>query len=391
MFFRIWKLEHKNIFIPDAETLKQSIREQIHPYSPSMLAEEICDPQVMETGYHGLFVRLGQEGMKGKIKAVIFQATRFLTLWQERINQNIHRALLGVIMAVASMRQQQDQLSEELSGLKDKVKEQLDEHRRLMFQQQRDFEQLTASAGTGRGSAQTTDKHSPVAIREGGHAFLDGLYVAFENRFRGSREAIKHRLAVYLPIVVGHFNPSDIRVLDVGCGRGEWLEILKENGITAQGIDTNRFAVSQCREYGLDALEADVLAHLKAVPESSLHAVTGFHIIEHLAFEETIALLDEVHRVLKPGGAAIFETPNPANILVSAYDFYRDPSHKNPVHPQTIQFFAEFRGFQTAAIRLVEQQNDQCRLIDFDTWRLDTIQNYIDIPRDYALIAQKKA
>jgi O-antigen chain-terminating methyltransferase len=180
-------------------------------------------------------------------------------------------------------------------------------------------------------------------------------------------------------------------VLDIGCGRGEWLEILKENGIAAKGVDTNRFAVSQCREYGLDATEADALTFLKSIPESAFHAVTGFHIVEHLTFEQVISLLDEVHRVLTPGGVAVFETPNPANILVSAYDFYRDPSHKNPVHPDTIQFFAEFRGFQAAVIYLVEQKDDQCRLIDFDAWRLDVLQHYIDIPRDYVLVAHKKA
>jgi O-antigen chain-terminating methyltransferase len=182
-----------------------------------------------------------------------------------------------------------------------------------------------------------------------------------------------------------------MNVIDIGCGRGEWLEILKENGITAKGIDNNRIAVSNCKECGLDATEADAVKFLKAIPESAFHAVTGFHIIEHLTFEQVISLMDEVHRVLKPGGVVVFETPNPANILVSAYDFYRDPSHKNPVHPDTIRFIAEFFGFQPAVIHLVEQKDDQCHLIDFDTWRLDVIQHYVDMPRDYVLIAHKKA
>ena len=133
-----------------------------------------------------------------------------------------------------------------------------------------------------------------------------------------------------------------------------------------------------------------MVAFLKNLHESTYHAVTGFHIIEHLSFDQVLSFLDEIYRILIPGGVVIFETPNPANILVSAYDFYRDPSHIKPVHPDTARFLAEFRGFQHSTIQLVEHNGAQCQLVDFDSWCFDTIQHYVDIPRDYALIAYKQ-
>ena len=115
-------------------------------------------------------------------------------------------------------------------------------------------------------------------------------------------------------------------MLDAGCGRGEWLELLKEQGITTgRGIDNNRVMVKQCEGYGLDVIEGDVIESLRDFPSASLGAVTAFHLIEHLPLNVLVKFLDETARVLKSGGIAIFETPNPENILVGAFTFYLDP------------------------------------------------------------------
>jgi SAM-dependent methyltransferase len=175
---------------------------------------------------------------------------------------------------------------------------------------------------------------------------LDAMYVHFEDEFRGTREDIKECLQVYLPILADCGAGAPERpVLDIGCGRGEWLELLTANGLSAKGLDLNRIMIDECRRMGLDVEEAEALTHLRALPDGSLGALTGFHIIEHLPFDEVVALFDEALRVLAPGGVVIFETPNPANLQVAAQYFYIDPTHRNPLPSQTVSFMAEARGF----------------------------------------------
>ena len=118
-------------------------------------------------------------------------------------------------------------------------------------------------------------------------------------------------------------------VLDIGCGRGEWLELLKKERIQARGVDRNRVFVEQCRRIDLEVEEQDALAYLGSVPDRSLSVITSFHLVEHLGFEELIRLLDEMIRALKPGGLLILETPDPENFMVGSYSFYADPTHRN--------------------------------------------------------------
>src|SRR5262249_51947932 len=150
----------------------------------------------------------------------------------------------------------------------------------------------------------------------------------FHDDFRGTREEIKDRLRVYLPIVK-EVGPGT--ALDVGCGRGEWLELLRDEGVQARGVDLNRHMIEDCRQRGLDVVPMDALTHLRGIPDASLAAVCGFHLVEHLAFDAFIMLLDETVRVLRSGGVAIFETPNPANLLVGSCNFYQDPTHRAPI------------------------------------------------------------
>src|SRR5262249_6035429 len=146
-----------------------------------------------------------------------------------------------------------------------------------------------------------------IAAETSGDAHqLDALYAALEDRFRGSRDEIKERFEVYLPYV------KDLApVVDLGCGRGEWLEILGAAGIEARGVDTNLIQLEQCRSRGLNVSEEDFLAHLQTLDDASAGAVTGFHIVEHVPLKTLVTLLNETLRVLRPGGVVIFETPNP--------------------------------------------------------------------------------
>ena len=218
--------------------------------------------------------------------------------------------------------------------------------------------------------------------KEADHS-LDAFYVAFEDEFRGTREDIKERAEIYIPIIQKAKAGTETRpILDVGCGRGEWLELLKEHKYQAKGIDLNRIMIEQCQEYELDVIESDVIEYLKQQKDNSLGAITGFHIVEHLPFEILIALFDESLRVLKPGGIVIFETPNPENLIVGACNFYTDPTHKNPIPPHTLEFIIEVRGFNQIKI---------LRLHEIDSLSFDNkfLHHRFTVGQDYSVIGIK--
>ena len=171
---------------------------------------------------------------------------------------------------------------------------------------------------------------------------LDELYASLENQFRGSPEHIKESLGVYLRLLKDAAITSDI--LDIGCGRGEWLELLRAEGLRARGVESNHPMIDQCPKE-LEIVEADAIAYLRGLPENSLSAVTAFHFVEHIRLEELIDLLDEINRALRPGGLLIVETPNPKNLVVGACNFYSDPTHRRPLFPETLQFILDHRGF----------------------------------------------
>ena len=192
----------------------------------------------------------------------------------------------------------------------------------------------------------------PLSTLEGEEMhLLDPLYTQFENQFRGSRKAIRKRIKRYIPLIKKALhNAGGGPVLDLGCGRGEWLELLREHDIQAKGLDLNRIMVSQCRDLDLDVACMDVISHLRQQKDHTYGTITGFHIIEHLPFHTQITLLDETLRVLKSGGMVLFETPNPENILVGACTFYTDPTHIRPIPPVTAAFLMKERGFTDVSI-----------------------------------------
>ncbi len=194
---------------------------------------------------------------------------------------------------------------------------------------------------------------------------LNSFYYEFEALFRGSRDSIKQRLEVYLDYLAELPADPDARGVDVGCGRGEWLELLGEHDIACTGVDLNAVMVEECRALGFDAI-----TYLHAQPADSLAVVSGFHIIEHIPFEKLIALFDAALHALRPGGLLIFETPNPENLVVGACNFYYDPTHLHPIVPAVAEFMARQRGFASAEIlRLHPYPADHMLTEDSETAR----------------------
>jgi O-antigen chain-terminating methyltransferase len=218
-------------------------------------------------------------------------------------------------------------------------------------------------------------------------------YEEFEVAFRGSRESVRERQKIYLDEILP-LRALNAPVLDLGCGRGEWLELLGEHGVEAYGVDTNERFVEENRERGLAVRYEDALEHLRGLPGSSLAAVTAFHVIEHLALEVFLDIVDEALRVLLPGGLLLFETPNPTNLDVGASTFHIDPTHRKPVHPLWLEFLLTTRGFVDVKLRYLNPSREvKVPVPSVDGEDPAVLQALAEAvlfgPRDYGALARK--
>jgi O-antigen chain-terminating methyltransferase len=174
--------------------------------------------------------------------------------------------------------------------------------------------------------------------------------------------------------------------LDVGCGRGEWLELVQKAGLEGRGVDIDGGMLSACRERGLSVEQADGIALLEDLPSESLALVSAFHVVEHIPFAQLQKLVEEALRVLQPGGFLVLETPNPENLSVGAHTFYLDPSHERPIPPALLGFLPSYYGYERVTVwRLQEPEGlpgrEEPALTDV----------LLGVSPDYAVIAQKSA
>jgi len=213
------------------------------------------------------------------------------------------------------------------------------------------------------------------------------FYRAFEDRHRGPRALIKQRLRVYEPFLQSLKETDEAcPALDIGCGRGEWLELLIEQGFQAKGVDLDEGMLQACRDSGLPAVQGDALSALQALPAESQSLISGFHIVEHIPFSVLQELVSEALRVLKPGGLLILETPNAENLVVGTNSFYLDPTHERPLPHQLLEFLVEYSGFARQKI-LRLQEAPQVR----ETDQLQLLDVLGGSSPDYAVVAQKHA
>jgi O-antigen chain-terminating methyltransferase len=235
-----------------------------------------------------------------------------------------------------------------------------------------------------RGDADRSPSVTQAAAEEDDH-LLDALYASLEDQFRGPREEVRERLRVYLPFLKEAGHQSD--VLDIGCGRGEWLQLLRSEGIEARGVDRNRVFIDECRAAGLNVVERDALEYLRSLSDDSLNAITIFHLVEHLPFETLIRLLDEIVRTLKSGGMLIVETPNPENFMVGSCNFYTDPTHRNPIPSETLKFLIESRSLRIESVLKLRPWDDA--KIPGDSELTKRFNEYFYSAPDYGIVARK--
>jgi 2-polyprenyl-3-methyl-5-hydroxy-6-metoxy-1,4-benzoquinol methylase len=247
----------------------------------------------------------------------------------------------------------------------------------------------------------------PAAPSQAGvlSSLVQRAYVDFEDQHRGNESEIRERVAAYVPEL-----RERAPVLDLGCGRGELLQLLREAGVEARGVDGNSAMVRRCREdHGLEVAQGDLLDALNSAPVGSLGAVVCLHVVEHLEADVVSRLLDGAMNALRPGGRLVIETPNPLSLAAGARNFWLDPTHLRPLHPQqlvaaciaagfcdvgfeTIHPFPQEQRLAPVGVGATEAQGESARAMFARLARLrDELDDLIYGDQDYVLRATRPA
>ena len=221
----------------------------------------------------------------------------------------------------------------------------------------------------------------------------DWRYTGFENRFRGSEDAVKIQLEEYLP-----FFKKGKKVVDLGCGRGEFLDLLKSKWIDAEGIDINEQMVTICKDKGLSCRKGDILEQLIEYANGSLGGIFSSQVIEHLPPPYLKRLLELAFEKLEPSAPVVLETINPTSVFALVQIYHLDISHKQPIHPQALKYMLESSGFEDVQLQysapLEEEMLKTLPGADEHTallnQNIDSLNKLLYAPPNYAAIGYKR-
>ncbi len=247
--------------------------------------------------------------------------------------------------------------------------------------------------------AATPDSDHTAAVASARAAVMDGgefesSYLSLQDTFRGSSTDIQQRLSVYVDDLRDAAQ-GGLPVLDLGCGRGDLLHILKAAGIHGYGIDQDALSAEYGRSTGLDIRVDDIFHHLTEVEPASIGAITAIHVVEHLDGATIMRFLGLCSRALVPGGLLILETPNPENVLVGSCSFYIDPTHVAPLPPELLDFMVRSAGYDGTEVRRFRRDTwwkhvpaEEMGAISVELRAfLEMVQDRFLAPEDYAVLA----
>lgn len=245
---------------------------------------------------------------------------------------------------------------------------------------------------TPPGKSSSKSKPEDFRAEEIGEVASQSIYASIENQFRGSEDFLINQQRSYVELIKAL--PDKGTVIDLGCGRGEFLSLLSEAGIKAIGVDQDALSISKCEEEGLDVVNDDLLNFLSSLEDRSVRAIVLFQVLEHLSFNDLTKVLVEAYRVLMPGGMLLGETPNGANLSVGGSTFWLDHTHVRPLHPELLSHLADFYGYVNVQVELVS--------VPQVPWALDAsmagnsladavlgLQEYVLSGRDVLLVAYR--
>lgn len=292
----------------------------------------------------------------GRIERIAKHADRAATKNAARAEDIFETLTNRLIDANREQNAQTVEQTAKLEELKVWIKGRLAEHALHDNELSRRLDRLTHDGRASVSELPQTTKPAqpkqPDEISDGLQLFLDTFYNRLENRFRGSREDILDRLRVYQTDVVDATERTGGKpVLDLACGRGEWLGLMRDLGIEASGVDINEVQIASAQEENLSAHYKDAFDALRETESDSLSVISAHHFIEHISFPQLAWLVLEAQRALAPGGLLLLETPNPANLIVGSTNFYIDPTHKHPLPSQLLETLFDTAGFEDVEIR----------------------------------------
>ena len=350
---------------------------------------------------------LGKPLIKGR-ELVHGEVQRYIdpSLWKQReFNSCIVRILNGISERLGRV---DDRIAQSQSAISDQVNDRIaqsqskvysdigEQVRSVILAMNKDIENRAWLAGILEEKiAKSKEKRSDEMLS----SQVTGLnYFIFEDRFRGSRNDTKAKQLKFVKYFEGCKN-----VLDIGCGRGEFLELLKDNGISGHGIDIDEDMVRYCRSRDLNVEKLDAVSYLNQLEDKSLDGIFIDQVVEHLDPDYLIKMIDLCYKKMLFGAYIIMETVNPLSLL-SLADFYMDMSHKRPVHPETLKFLMSAAGFRETVAQFYEPavEDGRLRYIDADELaekersladiinrNTDMLNNMIFGPQDYAAIGKK--
>ena len=257
----------------------------------------------------------------------------------------------GLNRALAPYSQSLTGISDEIAWLRSELTRLGNEFRETKLQNRmhdRDLRRFLHDipAGTLPSSRQPNPTPTPPMFPSGIRRESEFDYFRFEELYRGDEALIAHRQKEYLEFFRGREN-----VVDIGCGRGEFLELLRENGISAKGVELGTDQYLLCREKALEVAQQDLFSYLESLPDESLGGLFSAQVIEHLTASDQLRLVSLAYRKTRPGSPVVFETINAQCVFAVMRNFFIDPTHIRPVHPETLKFAMESANFHDVELR----------------------------------------